>query len=184
MKQNKNLIFQLRNENKLLRSKLSRRMKADDEVIAEVFQGHKARMPAELHGVNGDVAVARFDQSVCELMKRRNSLQHMKRSHEDTLYGLEAEVRRIEMEGEALAATPGGSSKEAKNLRQLENSLDKAVIKNSEAKHIKKAYEAIIQKLQDVRWKPLRALMYAMYAYRSMGLFGAFFLFSGTYGIW
>lgn len=150
MKQNKDLILHLRNENKLLRSKLSRRMKADDDIIAEVFQSHKVYMPADLRGVNGDVAAQRFDQSVCELMKRRNVLQHMKRSHEETSASLEAEIIRLEMETVSLAATPSGDSKDAKNLRQLENSLDKAVIKNSEAKHIKKAYEAIIQKLQEV----------------------------------
>lgn len=150
MKQNKNLLFHLRNENKVLRSKLSRRMKADDEIIAEIFQSQHARMPAELHGVNGDVAVQRFDQSVCELVKRRNTLQHMKRSHEESLAGLKAEIARLEMEATSLAATPNGDSREAKSLRQLENSLDKAVIKNSEARHIKEVYEAIIQKLQDV----------------------------------
>lgn len=150
IKQNKDLILHLRNENKVLRCKLSRRMKADDDIIAEVFQSHRVYMPAELRGVNGHVAAERFDQSVCELMKRRNALQHMKQSHEETLASLEAEIIRLDMETVALAATPSGDSKEAKDLRQLENSLDKAVIKNSEATHIKKAYEAIIQKLQEV----------------------------------
>lgn len=129
MKQNKDLILHLRSENKVLRSRLSRRMKADDEVIAEVFQNHKQRMPAELHGVNGDVAAQRFDQTVCELMKRRNALQHMKQSHEEIMAGLEAEIVRLEMDAVVLSATPRGDSKEAKELRQLENSLDKAVIK-------------------------------------------------------
>lgn len=150
MKQNKDLILHLRSENKVLRSRLSRRMKADDEIIAEVFQNHKLRMPAELRGINGSVAAERFDQTVCEMMKRRNALQHMKQSHEETMAGLEAEIIRLEMETVALAATPSGDSKDAKELRQLENSLDKAVIKNSEAKHIKKAYETIVQKLQEV----------------------------------
>lgn len=150
MKQNKELILQLRNENKILRSKLSKRMKADDEIIGEVFQTHKVRMPAELRGVNGDVAVARFDQTICELLKRRNALQHTKKSREDTVASLQAEIFRLQMEGEALASTPSGDSEEAKSLRQLENRLDKAVIKNSEAKHIRKTYEAIIQKLQEV----------------------------------
>ncbi len=150
MKQNKELILQLRNENKLLRSRLSKRMKADDEIIGEVFQAHRVRMPVELRGVNGDVAAARFDQTICELLKRRNSLQHAKQAKEETLASLQAEIAQLQMEGESLAATPSGDSQEAKNLRQLENRLDKAVIKNSEAKHIRKTYESIIQKLQEV----------------------------------
>ena len=150
MKQNKDLILHLRSENKALRSKLSKRMKADDEIIAEIFQAKNVRMPAELRGINGDVAAQRFDQSICELIKRQNALQHVKRSHEQTLAGLEAEVFQLEAEAVVLSATPSGDSKEAKTLRQLENSLDKAVIKNSEAKHIKKSYDAIIQKLEDV----------------------------------
>ena len=125
-------------------------MKADDEVIAEVFQKFNVRVPAECRGVNGQVAVQRFDQSVCELIKRRNLLQHIKRSREEALAKLEAELMQMDAEGQLLSAIPRGVSKEAKDIRQLENRLDKAVIKNNEAKHIKKAYETIIQKLQEV----------------------------------
>lgn len=147
MKQNKELVNQLRSENKILRSKLAKLMQADDEVIGEVFHVRNQRMPAELWGVNGGVAVGRFDQSVCELIKRRNNLQHIKRSREETMAKLEAEILRMEAEAELIA---DGSSGNPKSLRQLENRLDKAVIKNNEAKHIKKTYQAIIQKLEDV----------------------------------
>lgn len=150
MKQNKDLIFQLRNENKMLRAKLSRLMKADDEVIAEAFHQHKQRVPAEVRGVNGEVAISRFDQTLCELIKRRNAIQHLRKSREETLAKLEATMMQMETEGEFLAGIPSGISAAAKNQRQLENRLDKAVIKNNEAKHIKKTYEAIIQKLQEV----------------------------------
>ena len=125
-------------------------MKEDDEIIGEVFKAHNTRMPAELRGVNGDVAVDRFDQTICELLKKRNALQHAKKTREDTLRSLQAEILQLQTEGDALAATPSGDSEEAKTLRQLENRLDKAVIKNNEAKHIRKMYEAIIQKLQEV----------------------------------
>lgn len=152
MKQNKDLITGLRSDNKVLRCRLSRLMQADDEVIAQVFQEHKQRVPAELRGINGKVAIERFDQTVCELYKRLNALQHAKRAREEALANLAAEIFELEVEGEVLAGMPGGVSSEAKTLRQLENRLDKAVIKNNEAKHIRKAYEAIIQKLQDVSY--------------------------------
>lgn len=48
-------------------------------------------------------------------------------------------------------ATPSGDSEDDKRLRQLENRLDKAEIKCNEAKHIRKSYEVILQKLQEVR---------------------------------
>ena len=44
-----------------------------------------------------------------------------------------------------------GDSEDAKRLRQLENRLDKAIIKCSEAHHIRKTYEIILQKLQEER---------------------------------
>ena len=43
-----------------------------------------------------------------------------------------------------------GESPEAQTLRTLENSMDKATLKIQEAVHIGAAYQAIIEKLQQV----------------------------------
>lgn len=169
MKQNKDLISQLREENKLLRSRLSKRLRADDDIIAEVFQTHKLRIPAELRGINGDVAAQKFDQSVCDLIKRRNAIQHLKKSREETLTNLEAEIQQMASDTEILSSTPNEVSLNTKNLRQLENSLDKAVIKNNEAKHIKKTYESIIQKLQEVRKNTSCVIVPRYYDYQKIG---------------
>ena len=123
---------------------------ADDDVIAEVFHAHSSKPPAELRGIPGDSAIRIFDQSVCELIKRHNSLQHVKRNHQQTLASLEMQLAQMESEAETINSTPTGDSEAAKNVRQLENRLDKAVIKCNEAKHIKKTYETILQKLQEV----------------------------------
>ena len=155
IKQNKSLINQLRSDNKLLRSKFSKRMKADDDVITEVFRANKLNPPADLRGLNGDIAVQRFDQTVCELIKRRNALQHVRQSHEHMLASLEAEYQQMKNDVECIYSSPIGETEEDKTFRQLENRLDKAIIKNNEAKHIKKTYEAIIQKLSDVRIRVL-----------------------------
>lgn len=116
-----------------------------------MFYAHESKPPAELRGIPGDSAIRIFDQSVCELIKRHNSLQHVKRSHQQTLATLEMQLAQMEGEAEAINSTPAGDSDAAKSVRQLENRLDKAVIKCNEAKHIKKTYETILQKLQEVQ---------------------------------
>lgn len=57
----------------------------------------------------------------------------------------------MHQETQSTVATPAGDSEDSQRLRQLENRLDKAIIKNNEARHIRKTYEAILQKLQEVR---------------------------------
>ena len=129
---------------------MSIRIQADDDVIAEVFHAHKSKPPAELRGIPGDTAIRIFDQSVCELIKRHNSLQHVKRNHQQTLASLEMHLAQMTGEAQAINSMPAGDSEAAKTVRQLENRLDKAVIKCNEAKHIRKTYETILQKLQEV----------------------------------
>lgn len=127
-------------------------MQADDDVITEVFQAHKYRIPAELRGVTGAEAVMNYDQTVCEMIKKHNALQHVKRSREQMLAHLEMQVTQMETEEDLTKSTPCSDSEDSKMLRQLENRLDKAVIKNNEAAHIRKTYESIIQKLQNVSY--------------------------------
>lgn len=57
----------------------------------------------------------------------------------------------MQQEADSILSTPAGDSEDAQQLRQLENRLDKAIIKNNEASHIRKTYEVILQKLQEVR---------------------------------
>ena len=123
---------------------------ADDDVIADVFQAHSSPTPAELRGLTGEAAVRKFDQTVCEMIKKHNALQHVKRSREQTLAHLEMQLTQMNVEEEVIKSTPSGDSEDAKLLRQLENRLDKAVIKNNEATHIRKTYEIILEKLQEV----------------------------------
>lgn len=149
IRQNKDIISQLRHENKMLRVKLSRKMKADDDVISEVFHSHNQQPPAELRGVSGEVAVRKFDQTVCEMLKKRNKLQHARRSREQMLAQLSAQVEVMQGERKAIETAPAGDSEAASQLRQLENRLDKVVVKCSEASHICKTYEMILQKLQE-----------------------------------
>ena len=72
------------------------------------------------------------------------------------LASLEMQLAQMTSEAQAINSTPAGDSEAAKNVRQLENRLDKAVIKCNEAKHIRKTYETILQKLQEVRLRCAR----------------------------
>ena len=96
------------------------------------------------------VAVRKFDQTVCEMLKKRNKLQHARRSREQLLAQLTGQVESMQGERRAIEEDPAGDSEAASQLRQLENRLDKVVVKCSEASHIRKTYEMILQKLQEV----------------------------------
>lgn len=96
------------------------------------------------------VALRKFDQTVCEMLKKRNKLQHARRSREQMLAQLSAQMEAMQGERKAIESTPAGDSETASQLRQLENRLDKVVVKCSEASHIRKTYETILQKLQAV----------------------------------
>lgn len=99
---------------------------------------------------DSQVAVRKFDQTVCELIKRRNSLRHMRCSREQMLSQLKVQLEAMKVEKEAILVAPAGDSEAATQLRQLENRLDKVVVKCSEASHIRKTYEMILEKLQEV----------------------------------
>ena len=96
------------------------------------------------------VAVRKFDQTVCEMLKKRNKLQHTRRSRENMLAQLNAQVEAMKSEASSIESTPAGDSEAASQLRQLENRLDKVIVKCSEDSHIRKTYETILMKLQEV----------------------------------
>ena len=94
--------------------------------------------------------MGRFDQSVCELIKKKNVQQHSKRSREEQLSQLQAQLQAMREEKETILGTSEGNSEAASQLRQLENRLDKMMVKYNEASHIRKTYEMILEKLQAV----------------------------------
>lgn len=93
-------------------------------------------------------ALSRFDQTVCELIKRRNAMQYTARGRQKQLELLQKELAHMKMETEAIATTPAGESTNAKRLRVLENQLDRAIIQCNEANQIRKVYKGILEKMQ------------------------------------
>lgn len=126
-------------------------MQADDDVVSAVFKSHGIRQPAELRGVNGDTAVRLYDQTVCEMIKRHNHLQHKTRSYEEKLASLETQLAQMQKEKESAASTPVKDSVEAQKLRVLENRLEKAITKCNETTHISKTYQFVVQKFEEER---------------------------------
>lgn len=93
----------------------------------------------------------KFDQNVCEMIKKRNSLQHLARSRQAQYESFKRHLNEMELETQAILATPAGESKEAKRLREIENQIERAVIQCTEAEYVRKIYEAVVVKLEQVR---------------------------------
>lgn len=94
--------------------------------------------------------MSKFDQTVCELIKRRNALQHEARNKQTQLESLQKQMAHMKFEADMIASTPAGQSEAAKKLRALETELDRTVIQCNEALQIQKIYEGILDKLQQV----------------------------------
>ncbi len=84
------------------------------------------------------------------MIKKRNSLQHVARNRQTQYESLKRQLMEMEIETQAIIATPSGESTEAKNLREIENQIEQAVIQCNEAEYIRKIYEAVLEKMQQV----------------------------------
>ena len=72
------------------------------------------------------------------------------RSKEGKLKSLRDQLEELKKDGETVKANTADSP-EAKEIRMLENRLDKAMIKYNEAQSIRKTYEQIVKRLQEER---------------------------------
>jgi len=53
-------------------------------------------------------------------------------------------------EAATILATPAGNSAVAQQRRELENRLDKAIIRCNEANHVRKIYQQVVEQFQEV----------------------------------
>ncbi|CAH8455658.1 unnamed protein product [Schistosoma mattheei] len=97
----------------------------------------------------GAMVIELLDNRTCDAMKKLNSLKHMTVQKEKKIEEMKSQYREITELIEYGNATYSGTNKEGKMLRNLENRLDKALLKYHEAEHIRKTYEQIKEKLQD-----------------------------------
>eukprot|EP00118_Oscarella_pearsei_P002609 m.11020 g.11020 ORF g.11020 m.11020 type:complete len:554 (+) comp22903_c0_seq1:22-1683(+) len=149
--QNKETIARMRTENKQLRTQLAKKIAGDEVVISTAFEAIGKRQPPNFRGMSGQSALSKFDQQLCEKIKRFNALQHQTRQREKDLGDMETQLQQMIDDAESVKAKDIGDSADAQQLRMLENQLDKTMIKYNEASHIRKTYEEIVEKMLEER---------------------------------
>ncbi|TPX58773.1 hypothetical protein SpCBS45565_g07915 [Spizellomyces sp. 'palustris'] len=135
IRQNKEEVSQLRMRNKEISDAIAKLKKTEADV-----QSSRASM-SELE---------KFDQKICEMHKKFDELQAEARAKEDKLRGMHDQLADLRREAEIVKSNLQDSP-QAKEIRMLENRLDKAMIKYNEAQAVRKTYEQIVKRLQEER---------------------------------
>ncbi|KND03009.1 uncharacterized protein SPPG_02080 [Spizellomyces punctatus DAOM BR117] len=135
IRQNKEEVSQLRMRNKELSDAIAKLKKTEADV-----QSNRASM-SELE---------KFDQKICEMHKKFDELQAEARAKEEKLRGMHDQLADLRREAEIVKSNLQDSP-QAKEIRMLENRLDKAMIKYNEAQAVRKTYEQIVKRLQEER---------------------------------
>eukprot|EP00297_Palpitomonas_bilix_P003249 CAMPEP_0113876262 /NCGR_PEP_ID=MMETSP0780_2-20120614/5392_1 /TAXON_ID=652834 /ORGANISM="Palpitomonas bilix" /LENGTH=561 /DNA_ID=CAMNT_0000862327 /DNA_START=159 /DNA_END=1844 /DNA_ORIENTATION=+ /assembly_acc=CAM_ASM_000599 len=132
IKQNRDTVATVKKENKDLRQALAQLQKE------QAFKG-AGDASAELDRLNGTVS---------ELRKRYDDLRHTVYLKSKELEGLQDKLRDLERE----SIKPNMEDNPlTRQIRTLENRLDKAMIKYNEAQSIRKTYEQIVKRLKEER---------------------------------
>ncbi|XP_069087981.1 outer dynein arm-docking complex subunit 3 isoform X2 [Pleurodeles waltl] len=148
IKQNKEAILSLRQDNKKLHRKLAEILAGDEKVIKEAFHNRVVEMAA-MRNKNGQAAIEIVDQKVCDKLKRLNALKHQTEIRKKRLEEVKLQHGQKQQEALSLQTMDDGSAEEAQNLRILENRLEKAQLKSQEAEHIMNVYLKLKSQMQE-----------------------------------
>ncbi|XP_041723424.1 coiled-coil domain-containing protein 151 isoform X1 [Coregonus clupeaformis] len=160
IKKNRDSILQLRQENKRLHKKLADALAGDEHVIKEAFQS-RGNEKAAFRNMSGKAALKVLDQKVCDKMKKLNALKHTTQTYRRRLEDLQTQYQRMKLENrgperdterrneEAKSEGKAAEEHPQKNLRVLENRLEKAQLKCQEAEHIMRGYLKLKAHLQE-----------------------------------
>jgi tRNA G10 N-methylase Trm11 len=135
IRRNKEEVNNLRLQNKHLSDAISRIKKSE-------LDSHSSRLSM--------TELEIFDHKICEIQKKLDEIMAEARLKEKKLWGLVDQLSDISREAEMVNANMKDSP-QAKEIRMLENRLDKAMIKYNETQSIKKTYELIVKRLQEER---------------------------------
>ncbi|KAJ1547419.1 hypothetical protein HK096_003030 [Nowakowskiella sp. JEL0078] len=135
IKRNKEEIGNLRLQNKEISDGIARLKKNEIENL-----GSRTVM----------TELEKFDHRICEIHKKYDELQAEARFKEERLREMHDQLADLKREA-AMVKSNLEDSPQAKEIRHLENRLDKAMIKYNEAQSIRKTYEQIAKKLQEER---------------------------------
>ncbi|KAM9489700.1 coiled-coil domain-containing protein 151 isoform 3-T3 [Salvelinus alpinus] len=160
IKKNRNSILQLRHENKRLHKKLANALAGDEQVIKEAFQS-RGMEKAAFRNMSGKAALKVLDQKLCDKMKKLNALKHTTQTYRRRLEDLKTLYQSMKLENrgperdterrneEAKSEGEAAEEHPQKNLRVLENRLEKAQLKCQEAEHIMRGYLKLKAHLQE-----------------------------------
>ncbi|XP_048870104.1 coiled-coil domain-containing protein 151 isoform X2 [Brienomyrus brachyistius] len=148
IKKNKEAILRLRHENKGLRRRLADAHAGDEQVTKDAFQ-NRGTEKAAFRNKSGKEAVQILDQKVSDKIKKLNALKHRTESRRRHLQELQLQCHRAQSAGQASHQIVEEREEEAKNLRVLENRLEKAQLKCQEAEHITRGYLKLKAHLQE-----------------------------------
>jgi chromosome segregation ATPase len=133
VKKNKDSLAKLKKENKDLRSSLSSLM------------GDHGKSNGK------DSEIGKLEQQVQELRRRHDDVRHQCSFRQKELDGMRDRLADLEKE---MTKLNDDDTPLTRNIRTLENRLDKAMIKYNEAQSIRKTYEQIVKRLKEERWRP------------------------------
>ncbi|KAG7327087.1 hypothetical protein KOW79_010488 [Hemibagrus wyckioides] len=155
MKKNREKILQLRHQNKLLHRKLAEALAGDEQVIRDAFQARSSEKAA-YRNMSAKEAVQVVDQKVCDKVKKLNALKHVTNTQRHRLEELtieyntmRASVPGLLTDGVAMNEVDVTDVHPQKNLRVLENRLEKAQLKCQETEHIMRSYQKLKEHLQE-----------------------------------
>ncbi|XP_069121379.1 outer dynein arm-docking complex subunit 3-like [Argopecten irradians] len=145
------LIAKLRAENKLKRVTLAKSINGDEKVIRSVFQNRRKEL-LSMQRYTVEQAINTMDQEVCEASKRLNDLQYQRNQREARLSELHVTAKQMKTINNTDYNIDRG-----KEIRRLQNEMDKARIKYEAARNISRRYEEIMMHMQEeVRNYPAR----------------------------
>lgn len=130
VKKNKDALAKLKKENKDLRSSLSSLMSDHGKASGK------------------DSEIGKLEQSVQELRRRHDDVRHQCSFRQKELDTMRDKLADLEKE---MTKLNDDDTPLTRNIRTLENRLDKAMIKYNEAQSIRKTYEQIVKRLKEER---------------------------------
>ncbi|XP_060071927.1 outer dynein arm-docking complex subunit 3-like [Ylistrum balloti] len=145
------LIAKLRAENKLKRITLAKSIAGDEKVIRSVFQNRRKELLSMQRYTIAE-AINTMDQKVCVASKRLNDLKYQRNQREERLSELCVTAKHTK----TVSYTDYNVDRE-REIRRLQNEMDKARIKYEAARNISRRYEEIMMHMQEeVRNYPAR----------------------------
>ncbi|RKP00281.1 hypothetical protein CXG81DRAFT_27005 [Caulochytrium protostelioides] len=135
IRQNKDDISRTRAKNKEL-----------SDLIATI---KKKEIDTSAKGVLSDYE--RLEQRISEAQRKYDEYQAELRMKEERVALLQEQLGELQRRAPATDSKARDDAPASKQIRSLENRLDKAVIKYNEAQSIRKTYEFIVKRLQDER---------------------------------